>query len=96
MKLSEVLLYLSGFHPETVRRKAKTRKLRAFCNSIVLLVFSPLFAYAAAHGPDGNFSVASILLGLTVGLLTFAAALLTLRWSYRPDPPQEEESGRVQ
>jgi hypothetical protein len=88
-RLNEILLYLSGFHPETVRRKAKTRKKRAFGNSIVLMVFAPLIGYAAAHGPTGEFSGASILFGFMVAVPTFVLAVFMFRWSLRPEqsPP---------
>jgi hypothetical protein len=76
-------LSLSGCHPEAVKRKAKTRKLRAFGNSIVLLVFSPLFAVAAAGSLD--FSIGGVLLGLVVGVLAFLPAVFALRWSLRKE-----------
>jgi undecaprenyl pyrophosphate phosphatase UppP len=80
--LSEVLLYVTGFHPGALRRKAKTRKRRGFWNSIVLMVSAPVIGYALTTVPEG-----SIYLALPLAILWFVGGLAMYLWSLRPDPP---------
>lgn len=75
---------------EFLRAHAERRLLRAkkvaFANGIIMIIAAPLVGIATAEGPDGGFHFWDSLGGVVVGLVTMAAGIGAIAWSYRVTP----------